>query len=146
MAAAHRLKGQELFLVIVANGVQQNRITSFKDCEVTFYFEIKEDDFLGEKSPRFDFVSKGVGLKMSGHVNDPQVFTFIQTISAIARRDVGPGVKIDVGVTFRFVSGLFGTFVFSDLAFADVPLNTGARDEFTEVTFDAKCSEFVYIG
>ena len=141
-----RLKGQETFIQIIANGQQQSRINSIKDAEVTFYLEIKEDDFLGETAPRFDMIYKGSGMKITYHVNDPQIFTLQQTIIARARRELGPGTRIDMGTTFRFDSGIIATFIFSDLSFADMPLTTGARDEFTEGTLDAKCSEVVYIG
>lgn len=141
-----RLKGQETFITIVANGQAQSRINSIKDAEATFYLEIKEDDFLGETSPRFDMIFKGAGLKVTLQINDPQIFTLQQTIIARARRELGPGTRIDMGMTFRFDSGLTGTFIFSDLSFADMPLTTGARDEFTESTLDAKCSEVVYLG
>jgi hypothetical protein len=146
MSMSKRLKGQETFVNIVANGDLQTRINSIKECEVTFYLEIKEDDFLGETAPRFDMVFKGCGVKIGHQVNDPQIFTLQQTIIARARRQLGPGTRFDMGVAFQFDSGLTGRFIFVDLSFADMNLNTGARDDFTEGTLDAKCSEFVYLG
>ena len=143
---AQRLSGQNTFISIISNNVLQTKINSIKDCEVTFYLNLTEDDFLGETGPRFDMFYKGSGIKLTGHLDDPQIFTLQQTILQRARRELGPGTRFDMGTTFRFDSGIIASFVFSDLQFADLPLTTGARDEFTEWTLDAKCTNVTYIG
>lgn len=140
------LKGQETYIVIVANGVQQARINDIVDTEITIRFEVKEKQYLGQTAPRYDAIYMGSQLKLTGNLSNTQFFSFVNTWARRTRRELGPGVRFEVGTTMRFDNGELGTFIFSGLEFSDIPINIGGRDEDAEWTLDGQCSEFVYVG
>jgi len=141
-----RIKGQETVITIVANGDVQSRITAIKDLEAIFELEVKTENYLGETAPRHDMIYMGTSFKITGHLENRSFFDLCQTIIGRARRNLGPGTRIDCGTTFRFDNGELVTVIFPELQFASIPLNFGARDEYGEFTLDAKGSEFTIVG
>jgi hypothetical protein len=141
-----RLRGQETIVTILANGDVQSKISAIKDCEITFKLEVKVEQYLGETAPRPDMIYMGCQVKLTGHLDNKQFFKLVKVIVERARRQSGPGTRIDIGCTFRFDNGEIVTCIFPDLSFADIPLNIGGRDEYGEWTLDGTGGDFTIVG
>ncbi len=141
-----RLRGQETIVTILANGDVLTKIAAIKDCEITFKLEVKVEQFLGETAPRPDMIYMGCTVKLTGQLDNKAFFKLVDIIVKRARRQLGPGTRVDIGTTFRFDNGEIVTCIFPDLAFADIPLNIGGRDEYAEWTLDGTGGDFTIVG
>ena len=93
MAQAQRIKGQDVEILIVQNGVAldsaNNSVRDIRNFDVTPKFEKLEEQYLGETSKRYDEIFHGVDFKMDLHFENPYVLTLIKAIKERAQRRVG---------------------------------------------------------
>lgn len=137
-----RIKGQEVFLSILVDGVLQVRIDTIQSADFEFEMDLLEEDYLGETSTRYDSIFKGVAITVEGHATNQQFLDLTRAVVQRAQRRAGAPVRIDIAGSFAFDNGDFPTIAVQDIYFESVPIQTGARDEYVSFTFTAKGSDF----
>ena len=137
---SQRIKGQEVEVLIVVNGVPQVTIADVRSFNVTPRFEIKEEQYLGETSMRFDEIFNGVTFDMELHFENQDVFTFVQTIKDRASRRT-PGTVINVKATLNFPNGQRPRIILKDCFFGDTPVGFGSRSDYGTFKIDGRCTD-----
>ncbi|KKN72083.1 hypothetical protein LCGC14_0414780 [marine sediment metagenome] len=142
--ARQRIKGQEVEVIAIINGVPQASLSAIRSFSMTYQMEIKSEGYLGEKTNRRDSVFNGIAARMELHTNDPGILTTINSIVDKARRRV-PGVVINVKVTLNFPSGRRARVVIPNVEFGDIEVATSSRTDYTTVTmpFEAELASTI---
>lgn len=135
-----RLRGQEVEVRVILNGVPESNITAIATFEETFKLEKKEDGFLGETTNRYDHIFNGIDGKLEFQVNTNDWITFQNAIQSQARRKT-PTTKIDLVRTDYYASGQTTIITYSDCKFGPQPTSVAGRGEFVKVSMDFSCSE-----
>jgi hypothetical protein len=141
---AQRIKGQEVELLVVVNGVPYTSLTDILSFNVTPNFEIKEEEYLGETSKRFDEIFNGVSFDMELHFEDPGVLSFMQVVKDRAERRT-PGTTINVKATLNFPNGDRPRIILKDCYFGDMPIGFGGRSDYGTFKIDGKCTDISVI-
>lgn len=142
---AQRIKGQEVELLIVTNGVPTTSLTDIRSFTVTPRFELKEEGYLGETSMRFDEIFNGVSFDMELHFEDDGIFDFIQTIKDRAERRV-PGTTINVKATLNFPNGQRPRILLKNCFFGETPIGFGSRSDYGTFKLDGRCTDIAVLG
>lgn len=142
---SQRIKGQEIFVSVLVNGVEQASLHDIKSFSITPNFDVLEEGYLGETSNRFDEVFKGVGVEMEVHTEDEGVFAFLEAVKDRAIRRT-PGTTINIQATLQYANGQRPRIILKDVFFADLPLNIGSRTDYASFKLSGKCSDFKRIG
>lgn len=134
-----RIKGQEVSLLFVANGTPLATVTGFKSCEFEFMLDRLQEGYLGETSDRFDDILKGLRISAELHVENQDVFLFLQqVIDRATRRNAN--VKINLQATLNFPNGDRPKLYANDLFFGAIPLTFGGRADYGTLKIDAACT------
>lgn len=141
---AQRIKGQEVEVAIVVNGVIQQLLNDIRSFSVTPAFEIKEEEYLGETSKRFDEIFNGVSFDMELHFENSGVLDFMTTVKDRAERRT-PGTVINVKTTLNFPNGDRRRIVLKDCFFGDMPINFSARSDYGTFKIDGKCTDIAIL-
>jgi hypothetical protein len=136
-----RIKGQEVELMLVVDGVVQASLTDFKSFEVMLNFEIKEEGFLGEKNDRYDEVYKGVSGSADMQNSSPDTFTFFDAVKSRAQRRT-PGTLINAKATMNYPSGQKRRVIISNIFFDPMGLSFAGRTEYGATKLSFKASEY----
>jgi len=142
---ASRIKGQEVEIRLVVDGVIQGTLTDIRSFDVTPKFEKLEEQYLGETFKRYDEIFNGVDFSMELHIEDSTVLAFMKKILERATRRV-PGTKVNIKAKLNFANGQTPIVLLNDCFFEDVPLNFGGRSEYGQVTISGSCSNFDVLG
>lgn len=137
---AQRIKGQEVEVIAVVNGIPQDNTTDVRNFELSWMTEIIKEGYLGETTDRYDSVFHGIHGKLDLHFENTQVFSIIQTILDKARRRV-PGVTINIKATLAFPNGDRVRVIVPNVEFGEVPMNFGGRAEFGSISLDFNASD-----
>lgn len=137
---ADRLKGQEVEVVTLVNGLPQDSLTLAQSLEFTFKTELLQEGYLGETTDRYDTIYKGVSGKVQYHLDDPDFFGVIAQIINKARRRT-PGVRFNIKNTLNFPNGRRARILHKDVSFGPLPINTGSRSAYTQFSNDFACSD-----
>ena len=135
-----RLKGQEVEVRIVRNGVPEVTISSIASFEDTAKFEKKEDGFLGESTNRYDEIYNGNDAKCDMHVNNYDWMKLQNAIKERAQRKT-PGLVINIVRTDYYTNGQTAIITYPDVHFGPSTTSIGGRGEFVKVTLDFSCGE-----
>ncbi len=135
-----RLRGQEVEVRILTNGVPEATITSIASMEETFKLEKKEDGFLGEVTNRYDHIFNGIDGKMEFQVNSNDWIAFQNAIKAQAQRKQ-PGTIINMIRTDYYANGQTTIITYGDCKFGPQPTSVAGRGEFVKVSLDFSCSD-----
>jgi len=128
-----RAAGQDSEIIVAAGNRALTTITNIKNVEMTFNFELKEEDFLGEFATRYDEFFKGVTGNIEMQVSSPEQFEILQRVKDRAQRRIA-AVSLSLKTTLTFPStGFRKRFLLSNLAFGNFPLRLPARTEY--ITF-----------
>jgi hypothetical protein len=142
---AQRLKGQEIFIAVLVNGVQQASLHDVKNFSITPNFDKVEEGYLGETTNRFDEIFKGCGVELEVHTEDEGVFAFLEAVKDRAQRRT-PGTVINIIATLQYPNGQRPRIVLKDVFFADLPFNVGSRSDYASFKISGSCSDFKRIG
>jgi hypothetical protein len=141
---SQRVKGQEVEVLLVVDGVPKTTITAVRSFTGTAMLELLEEGYLGETSDRFDELFKGAEGKIELHMDSPDALDLLVQIINRAKRRT-PGTQVNVKATLNFPSGLRRRVLMQDAFFSNAPLAFGGRQQYGELTFDWKCSDIRYI-
>lgn len=139
-----RIKGQEVELMLIVDGAQQDTITDFRSFEVASKLEIKEEGYLGEKTNRYDEIFNGVRGRMELNFESPSVFDLIKSVVDRAKRRT-PGTQINIKATLNFPSGEKKRVLIQDAFFGEMPLNFGSRSDYGTVGLDFSAQDVSYL-
>lgn len=141
---AQRIRGQEVEVLLVVDGVPKTNMTNIKNFEVTLETEIMSEGYLGEPTERKDSIFKGVSGRMDMHFDNQEVLRVYQAIVDKARRRT-PGTKFNIKATLNFPNGQRPRVVIPDVEFGQLPLNFGARGDYGSATLDFAASDLSII-
>lgn len=127
--ADQRIKGQEVELVVIADGVPVEAVTTIKSFELEDQLETKSEGYLGETTNRADSVYNGIRGSFEVHSATKSIFTFIQTAVDKARRRV-PGARINIKVTLNFPNGERARVVIPEAEFGAMPMSFPSRGDY----------------
>ena len=142
---AQRLKGQEISLSVLVNGVEQVSLHDVKSLSITPNLDVLEEGYLGETSNRFDEIFKGVKVELDVHTEDEGVFAFMEAVKDRAQRRT-LGTAINIQTTLQYANGQRPRIVLRDVFFADIPFNVGSRSDYASIKLSGSCSDFKRIG
>lgn len=132
---AQRIKGQEVEVIFILNGVAQQTITDVRNFEMSWLTEIIKEGYLNETTDRYDSVFHGIKGKMDLHFENADVFQLIQAVVDKAQRRT-PGTKVNVKATLNFPNGQRVRLIVPNVEFGEFPLNFGGRAEYGSITAD----------
>lgn len=142
---AQRIKGQEVEVILVVNGVAQATTTDVKSFDFTFQTELLKEGYLGEVSDRYDTIYRGIKGKMELHFENEDIFSIIQAIIDKAQRRL-PGTKINVKATLNYPNGQRLRVIVPDIEFGEIPVNFGGREAYGKIDLDWAASSVQLIG
>lgn len=137
---AQRIKGQEVEVLIVVDGVPQTSLFDIKSFQIAFKQEIKTEGYLGETSDRRDSIFSGVSGSFEAHVETAEFFTFYQAVIDKARRRT-PGTQVNIKATLNFPNGDRPRVLIPDVEFGELPLNFGSRSDYGSVSISFEAME-----
>lgn len=141
MAITQRIKGQEVAIEVLQNGVQLQTFSDIRNFSVTPRFEKKEEGYLGETSNRYDEVFNGVDFDMELNFHDEGVLNLVTDIVERAARRV-PGTVINIKATLKFATGANPKVVLQDCYFNDMPVNFGSRTDYGTFKLSGSCQNW----
>ncbi len=138
---AQRLKGQEVNITVMLDGVEQLSLRDVKNLTITPNFDRLTEGYLGETTDRYDELFKGVAVEFEVHTEDPGFVDFIAAVKNRATRRT-PNTVINIFATLNFPSGQRVRIVLRDCFFADLPFNVGSRSDYGSVKLSGAASDF----
>jgi hypothetical protein len=141
---AQRIKGQEVELLLVTNGQVETSLTDIRSFTVTPRLEVKEEQYLGETSMRFDEIFNGVGFDMELHFENAGVLQFIETVKARAQRRT-PGTVVNIKATLNFSSGQRSRIILQNCFFSDLPIAFAGRGDYGTLSISGNCTDITRI-
>lgn len=129
---SQRIKGQEVEVLVIAQGVVQSTLTAVKSFSFTFQQEIKAEGYLGETTNRKDAIFNGIAGEMEYNFTDRDIFTLIGTITDKAQRRTA-GIVINVKATMNFPDGTRARVIIPDVEFGEIPVNFASRSDYGAV-------------
>jgi hypothetical protein len=140
MAAANRIKGQEISIRIIQDGSTVSTIDSISTFNEEVALELKEDGFLGEGANRFDEVFNGYGGDFEMQTTNANWVKLQTAIIDRAQRKT-PNVTFNVVRTDLYPNGDSNVFTYQDVKWGGMPTSVGSRGDFAKVKGQFKCSE-----
>jgi hypothetical protein len=145
MAQLQRIKGQEVEVLLLVDGEPQNSLSNVRSLTVTPRFELKEEQYLGETSMRFDEIFNGVSFSFSVHFGDAGVLDFMTVVKDRAERRL-PGTIINMKATLNFPNGTRRKVILRDCFFGDMPIAFGSRSDYGEFSIDGRAQDIQLLG
>lgn len=135
-----RLKGQEISVRVVNDGVVAAEFDSIASFEDNTDIKEMEDGFLGEQVNRFDNALNGFGGGFEMQLTSANWLLLKQAVIAKAKRET-PQVVFNVVVTDLFANGDSVITTYSDVTFGPIPKSVASRTDFVKVKWSFKCSQ-----
>ncbi len=142
--APTRIKGQEVEILIVSNGVVEENITAIRSFEVAAKLETKEEGYLGETTQRYDEIFNGLRGRMEVHNVTRAVFDLMLKVVDRAKRRT-PGFQINIKATFNFPDGDRPRVFIEDAFFGEIPFNAAGRADYVTASLDFQSSDISII-
>ncbi len=142
--ADQRIKGQEVELILVVNGIPQQTTTDVRSFELAVKTDPLEEGYLGETTDRYDEIYKGVRGRMELHFENQDVLSIIQSIIDRARRRT-PGTQINAKGTLNFPNGQRPLAIVNDIFFGELPINFPSRSDYGTVSLDFQAADVTFI-
>lgn len=130
-----RIKGQEVEVLILADGAPRASLFAIRSFEITLQHEIMSEGYLGETTNRRDAIFNGISGRMEAHVDSKEFLDFFFEVVNKARRRT-PGTKINIKASLNFPNGDRPRILIPDVEFGALPLNFGSRSDYGSVSLD----------
>ena len=141
---AQRIKGTDVEISIVVDGVVQANITAVRSFEVTFETDIMSEGYLGETTERKDTIFKGVSGKLELHLETQDILKLFGKIINSARVRTA-GTKINIKATLRFPNGQNPKLSLNNCEFGSLPLNFSSRSDYATTSLDFACPDYTLL-
>jgi hypothetical protein len=142
--AGKRIRGQEVSIALVQDGVTLDTLTAIKSFEFTYQQEIKNEAYLGETSERVDSIYKAIKGQLEFHTSDNAAFKLAEALVSKAQRRT-PGMRINIKCTFAYANGDRVKATLPDVEFGDIPFNVANRSDYVSTRLDFACSEAILV-
>ncbi len=139
MAVDARLKGQEVSIRSIVNGVVVDSIDSVSSFDEDVMLELKADGFLGEFVNRFDEIFNGFGGNFEFMVHNNLWVAFQRSILEKAQRNI-PGLIFNVIRTDFYPNGNSTIYTYMDVHWGAMPTTLGSRADYAKVKCTFNCS------
>ena len=139
-----RIRGQEVSVALVQDGVTLDTLTAVKSFEFTYQQEIKNEGYLGETSERVDSIYKAIKGQLEIHTSDKAGFVLAQALVEKAARRT-PNMKINIKCTFSYANGDRVKCTIPDVEFGDIPFNSANRTDYVSTRLDFAASEAILV-
>lgn len=138
---AQRLKGQEVSITVMKDGVAVTSLSDIRNFTLTPNFDRLTEGYLGETTDRYDEMYKGISFELEAHLEEPGFVDFIEAVRDRARRRI-PDTKINIFATLNFPNGQRVRIVLQNCFFADMPFNVGSRQDYGSVKLSGAAEDF----
>lgn len=135
-----RLKGQEISVRAVADGVVVDSLDSISNFNENVDIETKSEGFLGETANRFDSQFNGFGGDFEFQVHNSRWVAFQQLIIAKAKRE-NPGVIFNVIVTEFYPNGDTVVYSYVDASFGAMPKTIASKNDYVKIKGSFQCTD-----
>lgn len=139
---SERVKGQEVSLLIVANGNIADTLTEVGNFNGELSFEVISKGYLGEKTNRKDMIYNGAKFDFELNTYTQDVWTLVAAIKALAQR-TAPTNQINISGVFQYPNGDTPTMLWSNCQFGAVPVSTPGRNEYVKHKFQGETDDVV---
>lgn len=139
-----RLKGQEVDVVIMKNGVDNRTLSEIRSFSAELKLNILEEGYLGQTTDQYDDIFLGVKGDMEVHISKADAFSLGFDIVDRARnrgRNPAANYQFNAKASFQFPDGTRVRLLFKDLYFEGIPINVGGRSEYVTLKLSWSCSE-----
>lgn len=134
-----RLKGQEISVRAVADGVVVDSIDSVSNFNENVDLEQKQEGFLGETANRFDQQFNGFGGDFEFQVHNSRWVAFQELIIAKAKRE-NPGVIFNVVVTEFYPNGDTVVSTYVDVSWGAMPKSVPSKNDYVKIKGQFACA------
>lgn len=143
-----RLIGQDCLFGITYNGALTT-LGVVMSSSFSVDTKILTEGYLGETVNRFSDVLEGYSFKVKLHLDSEEALIIANAVAARAQAQ-DPSVKFNATMRATFSGGQSGTastprVIFSDLFFDPTNFNIPKKDEFVDVEFTSKTSNFTLL-
>jgi hypothetical protein len=140
---AQRIKGQEVRVTVTGPAGNEESIGSggIASFEIEFKTEILSEGYLGETTERKDDIFKGVGGRMTLHLDRQSYFSFVQRVTDRSQRRTASSARFNVLASLQFPNGQRPRVLLEDVFFGPLPVNVGGRDEYVEASIEFECAQ-----
>lgn len=135
-----RIKGQEVVINIVNDGVLEDTLTSVTEFNDEDMLEVKSSGFLGETTNRYDDIYNGTKFDFTLNLATQDWFKFKQAIKDRARR-VRPDLVFNVTATYFFPNGDAPTITYPDVKWGPIPKNVPSRGDYVKVKMEGSVED-----
>lgn len=138
--AEQRIKGQEVTILIVRDGVLEDTLNHISNFNFSYMFELKKAQYLGQKTETKDTIFNGVKIDFELHLARAAWFDFLEAIKKKAKRET-PNVKFNVSAVLFFPNGETRNVLIPDVAWGEVPHNIPSRGDFVRVRMSGEAED-----
>lgn len=144
MAIAQRIKGQEVHIEVLVDGVPQATFSDVRSFTVTPKLEKKEEEYIGETAKRYDEIFNGTDFDMELNFHDRGVLDFVNIVVDRAVRRV-PGTVINIKARLDFAGGGSPKVIMQDCFFSEMPVGFSSRSDYGTFKITGSCSAWKVI-
>lgn len=136
-----RIKGQEVSILITRGGQLEDTLTAIQNFNFEPKSEIKEEGYLGEKTPRMDDVYMGCRGDLEMHTQTQDWLLFMMAVHDRQKRNT-PDLVINISAVLFYPNGQTPTLMARDCKFGNFPTNVGSRTDYKKVKLDWASSDY----
>lgn len=140
-----RIKGQDVEIQMIVNGVLKTNITAVRSFELTFENDTMSEGYLGETVERKDAIFKGVSGKIEFHLENKELLDLFGTILD-NNRGRSTAVKVNISAKLKFPNGQTPQVLVQNVEFGSLPLNFSSRSDYVTTSLDFVASEFEIVN
>lgn len=135
-----RIKGQEISLLLIINGVVAQTVTNIKSANVNFQTEVLKEGYLGQTTDQRDSIFHGISGDLEIHNDNSGIFGVVAAIVDKARRRT-PGTVINVQMRFAYPNGQRALVIIPDVEFGEIPISIGSRSDYVSFKLPFEAAE-----
>ena len=139
--AQPRIRGQEVTVTFIGDGVPRDVINAVRSFEIAAQMEILRESYLGETTDRRDDIYRGVRGRIEFHTENQDVLVLTRFIVDRARRR-RPGDRINVKATLAYPNGDRPIIVLPDVFFGEVPITFPSRSDYVTAAYEFEADDF----
>ena len=143
-----RLRGQEVNMRLVRNGIVEETVTAFKDFSVQLDMATLDEGYLGETTQRKDDIYNGVSGSFTVDHESQDILLLMEFIKNRAQRDPNVPIQsstVNATVRLTFPNGDTPRILVKDMKFDPLPISVPSRDAYVNTGFSYKSEDAQFI-
>jgi hypothetical protein len=142
--AVERIRGEQVLLRLVRDGVLQRELDELKSLEWTVNVSILTEGFLGRTTEEKDEIYRGTSGSIEFQPRSLQAWEVLDFIARRAQRRTSPAGVINLSFVGLFPNGDKPRILVPDIKFQDPGLRAPGRDQYVTAPWQWQASDFVY--